>query len=197
MKLFSFGTLIVSVLILSACANMSAVNSGQSRFENGFAIDVNGTWNQFERGVTDDVKTWTRDGLYIDALRFFTGIEDGTELAKFNLQEEGQAKLIYKSDFGERAIVALFDQYYSRDGSVFTTTSIAPALFVGEQGIRFDFELIRKADGVRLTGSGWFAKKETKLYALVFTAPKLGFYEQRISDVVSMSDSATVTTVRN
>jgi hypothetical protein len=70
-------------------------------------------------------------------------------------------------------------------------------LFVGEQGIRFDFELIRKADGVRLTGSGWFAKKQTKLYAVVFTAPKLGFCKRQISDVVSMIDSARVTTLTN
>jgi hypothetical protein len=47
------------------------------------------TYLQFERGVADNVKTWTRDGLYIDALRYFTEIEDGKELAKFNLEEEG------------------------------------------------------------------------------------------------------------
>lgn len=197
MKFISYLVLTSLMIFVSACANLSAVSTGRSTFEGGFTVDVSGTWNQFERGVGDNVKTWTRDGLYIDALRFFPGIGDGKEVAEFNVQQEGQAKLIFKSIMSERAIIGLFEQYFSRDGSVFTTTSIAPAKFIQTDGIRFEFELIRKADGVRLTGTGWFAKTDSKLYAVVFTAPKLGFYQNQIPDVVNMAGTARVLASRN
>jgi hypothetical protein len=155
------------------------VAKGDVTLRDKLTVTVDQPWNQFERGLGDNTPTWTQDGVFVDALRFYPGLKDGELLAPTPAQDKGAKPLAYKSAMQAREVVALFEALHARDGA-FTLTRVSPEAFAGGNGMRFDFTLVRKVDEVTLQGVGWLVMKDGALYAITFTAPKLAFFPRHV-----------------
>jgi hypothetical protein len=164
-------------LALAACASVARLQSGEQAIGDRLLLDFDGAWNQ----VADQV--WTREGLPIDQLRVFAGIRDGEAL-------EGNGP-VFRASLSPAEIPQLFATLLTADGSLFTLRNVEPSAFAGG-GYRFEYSLRRKLDNVELAGIGYAGVKGGALFALLYSAPKLVFFERDKPAVERMARSARI-----
>lgn len=179
-------------LLLSACAQVSTVRTGQVVVGQRLLVDVVKDWNQFEYTLNDGTPTWTQEGIAVDALKFYVGLKDGALIAPTPSEPKGQTPLTYKSGMQAADIVALFERLYARGGSTFTLEKVGQVDFLGGSGYRFEFSSIRRIDDVRLRGVGWFAVRNGELWAITYVAPRLAFYPAGVGDAEAIARSARI-----
>jgi hypothetical protein len=161
--------------LLAGCAQMSHVTTGESVIKDRLMVTVERGWNQFARGLGDNVPTWTQEGVTVDTLRFYVALKDGELIAPTPSE-----------------VVALFEGLYSRGGSTFTLDKVEPGNFLGGPGFRFEFSSIRKSDDVRLRGVAWGAVRNGELWVITYTAPRLAFFPRGVTAAENIARSARV-----
>jgi hypothetical protein len=177
---------------LAGCGQVLKLADGEVLVRERLLVQTGKPWNQFERGVGDGVTTWTREGVTIDALRFFVGLKDGDLLAPTPTQPKGAQPLVFKRSMQAADVVALFESLVVRDGSSFTLERNEPAEFIGQPGFRFEFSSVRKSDDVMLKGLGWGAVRNGELFLITYTAPRLAFFPRGAADAEALARSARV-----
>jgi hypothetical protein len=90
-------------------------------------------------------------------------------------------------------IVAMFEGMLTRDQSTFTLVKLEPVPFAAGKGVRFQYELMRKADNVPLAGLGYAVVDGGQLFALLYNAPRLAFFPRHEKDFERLAQSARVT----
>jgi len=181
-----------AALLLAGCAQVSHVAHGDVTVRERVLVTVDRPWNQFERTRTDDIPTWTQDGITVDAVRFYVGLKDGALLAPTPTRPAGQKPLAFRSAMSPTELVDLFGALVARDGSSFTLKRVEAQLFAGQNGWHFEFESVRKADDVRLQGMGWLAVRNGELFAMTYTAPRLAFFARHLPAVQAIVQSARI-----
>jgi len=184
--------LTVAALALAGCASVSKIEVGEITVKNRLAVTTTTAWNQFERGLGDDTPTWTKEGITIDALQFYVGIKDGGLLAATPSNTKGVAPLIFKAGMQPAEVVALYQGLVTRDGSSFILNRIAPMDFVGVTGFRFEYELTRKIDDVRLQGVAYAGVRNGELFMINYSAPRLRFFATYAPQAETLARSARV-----
>ena len=86
----------------------------------------------------------------------------------------------------------LFRSVLALDGSQFQLTKLEPATFGGGKGFHFEYSLMRKVDGVTLSGMGYATVSKGELFALVYQAPRLTFFSRHKDRVEQIARSARV-----
>jgi hypothetical protein len=87
-------------------------------------------------------------------------------------------------------IVGMFESMLTRDGSTFKLDKLEPWTFGGEKGFRFEFTFTRKIDGVVNSGIGYGTVSKGELFALLYAAPRLGFFPRHKDKVEQIARSA-------
>jgi hypothetical protein len=80
----------------------------------------------------------------------------------------------------------------TRDGSRFTLVKLEPSNFGTGQGFRFEFELVRRINNLRVSGVGYGAVSKGELFSLLYFAPRMTFYPRHIAQVEKISATAQV-----
>lgn len=174
---------------LSGCATYTHVASGEVTVRERMAVVVDRPWNQFDGATRDKIPTWTQEGLTLDTLRFFVGVQDGQVLVA-DTGNKADRPLVFRATMQADDIAGLFGAYYSRGGSSFDLEAMHPASFLGQPGFRFEFSSVRKSDDVRLKGVVWAAVRDRELFAISFTAPRLTFYPRELPQAEKLAASA-------
>jgi hypothetical protein len=187
-ELFVLG---LAVTLLSGCAQVSKVQTGDIPIRDRLIVTVEQPWNSFEKPINGDgTPTWTKDGITVDALKFYVGLKDGELIAPTPTEPKGQTPLAFKSTMPTEGVVELFRTLYSRDGSTFTLEKVTPTRFLGQSGFMFEWSGVRKADEVLLRGVAWGAVNNGQLYAITYTAPRLAFFPRGINAVEKLVATA-------
>lgn len=183
---------LVAALVLAGCAQVTKVASGDTVLRNRLTVTVTTPWNQFERGLGDNTPVWTIDGITVDALQFYVAVKDGELIAPTPSEPKGLTPLAFKAAMQPADIVSLYQGLWTRDGSAFTLEKIEPAEFAGGPGFRFEYQLVRKLDDVRLRGIAWGAVRNGELFLINYAAPRLGFFPRGIGAVEALVKTARV-----
>jgi hypothetical protein len=178
--------LVAAAGLASACANVAKVSTGENLVGDRVMLKLDAAWNQVNAGQRKSV-LWTQDGIPLDALEFWVGIKDGDALAEVTRDKR---PLNFKAGMAPHELVALFEGLYGHDGSTFKLLKLAPADFLGGKGIRFEYEVLRKADDVATLGVAWALVQGNELFAMTFTAPRLGFFARHLPKVEQAAASA-------
>jgi hypothetical protein len=192
MKPFLRAVVLVAAAVLSACAAVSKIDTGEVVVRERLVLRVDTPWNKFERGVADDTPTWTIEGITVDALQFYVGIRDGQPIASTPSGARGTVPLTFRATMLPNEVVALYEGLLTRDGSTFTLEKLEPAEFVGTPGFRFEYSRVRKLDDVRLRGVAWGAVRNGELFVMHYSAPRLGFFPKYVDRVETLARSARV-----
>jgi hypothetical protein len=181
--------IVVVTALVAGCAAMAKVEPGQQIVGDHLVVDLDGPWNKFNRASLAglDVPTWTVEGFTVDRLQFFVGIKDGGPIADRPKGAKEQRPLTFHATMKAHEIVALFEGLYTQDGSTFTLDGIEPVTFVGGPGFKFRYTLIRRADDVKLSGVGYGAVQNGELTAIVYSAPRLGFFPRYQAQIEKMA----------
>ena len=166
------------VVALAACASVAKLQSGEQAIGERLVLTFDGAWNEVGENI------WTREGLPIDELRVFAGIRDGERIG----DEKGP---VFSAGVKPSEIPRLLAADLTADGSVFTLHRLEPNRFAGG-GYRFEYTLRRKLDNVELAGIGYASVKGGTLFALLYSAPKLVFFDRYKPAVEHIAQSARV-----
>ncbi|MCV2357486.1 hypothetical protein LNV08_00695 [Paucibacter sp. TC2R-5] len=178
------------VLVLSGCAAVSKVSTGDALVGDRMALKLDTSWNQFERGLGNDTPTWTVEGVTIDALQFYVGIKDGQPIAKLPDAAKNQKPLNFKSSMQAADVVALYQAMLTRDGSSFELVKLEPAEFLGGKGFRFEYALNRKVDDVPMRGLAYGTVQKGELFVIHYSAPRLVFFPRYQARVETLARGA-------
>jgi hypothetical protein len=178
------------VLVLSGCAAVSKVSTGDALVGDRMALKLDTAWNQFERGLGNDTPTWTVEGVTIDALQFYVGIKDGQPIAKLPDAAKNQKPLNFKSSMQAADVVALYQAMLTRDGSSFELVKLEPAEFLGGKGFRFEYALNRKVDDVPMRGLAYGTVQKGELFVIHYSAPRLVFFPRYQARVETLARGA-------
>lgn len=182
---------LVAVFALSGCAAISKVEQGDQVVAGRMAVKLEGPWNHLENMAGIQVPTWTVEGITVDRLQFFVGIKDGRQLVNLPAGQNKQL-VVFQASMEPHQLVSLFEAMLTADGSTFALERADPAPFLGGQGIRFQYSLIRRIDDVRLSGLGYARIVDGELYAILYQAPRLGFYPRYQAQVERMAQTASL-----
>jgi len=178
--------------LLAGCAAVSKIDTGDAIVRDRLVVHVDTPWNKFERGTADNTPTWTIEGITVDALQFYVGVKDGEVIAPAPAGMKNVEPLTFKASMQPADIVALYQSLLTRDGSSFSMEKLEPSDFIGTQGFRFEYALVRKVDDVRLRGVAWGAVRNGELFLINYSAPRLAFYPQYVGRVEALARSARV-----
>lgn len=187
--------LVVLVLLaLSGCVSVAKIESGDKKMGERMTISIDGAWNHVNAPGMGPAETWTMDGLPIDQLLLYSGLKDGQAIhAAAGGGTDAQRKsFIFRSGMQPDEIAALFEGMLTRDGSRYKLVKLEPVTFGGSKGFRFEFSLTRKIDNVELSGVGYGTVSKGELFAIVYMAPRLGFFPRHAGRVEQMARSARV-----
>ncbi|MDP1692435.1 MAG: hypothetical protein Q8L49_10895 [Burkholderiaceae bacterium] len=178
------------VALLGACAQVTKIGPGEAVIAERIGVPVDSGWNQFggRFGGSNAAALWTSEGLAIDQLNFYVGVKDG-DLIAANPGKE-QRPLAFKATMQPHELVALFEAFYTRDGSSFKLDKLEATEFLGQRGWRANYTVVRKFDDVKLSGSVWATVRGGELFAMTFSAPAVGFYARQIAKVEKAAAAA-------
>ena len=119
-----------ALIALAGCAQMVKVEPGQVTVKEVLRLNTTSAWNRFELQRPLSVapgasEVWTQDGISLDALAFFVGVEEGKTLGS---AIPGSSKKLpqFRSRMTPGEIVELYEQMVTQDGSAFALTRVAP-----------------------------------------------------------------------
>ena len=175
---------------LGGCAQVTKIGPGEATIAERIGVPVDSGWNQLDGrfGGSHAAAIWTTEGLAIDQLNFYVGVKDG-DLIAANPGKE-QRPLAFKATMQPHEVVALFEAFYSRDGSSFKLDKLEATEFLGQRGWRAHYTVVRKLDDVKLSGSAWATVRAGELFAMTFAAPSVGFYARQIGKVEKAAAAA-------
>lgn len=180
----------LSILALIGCASVRKVESGQNKIGEHLTLQLSGPWNHLDLGFNSPAKIWTMEGIAVDELIIYPGLRDGATV--FEDARDKKRNLLFSSRMPTEEIVSMFESMLTRNDSSFKLLKVEPYPFGGKKGFRFDYELIRKIDGVQLRGSGFGAVDKGQLFAMIYHAPRLTFYPRHRERIEEIAGSATI-----
>jgi hypothetical protein len=189
--------LILVAFQLAGCVavpQIDKVESGQQNVGTRLEMTLDGSWNRFQSPQTAPATIWTMEGLPVDELRVYAGIKDGETIDAGAPAVQGVTKIAFRAGMQPDEIVGMFESLYTRGGSTFKLDKLEPWSFGGEKGFRFEFTFTRKVDGVANLGVGYSTVSKGELFALLYFAPRLGFFPRYKDKVEQIARSARLKT---
>ncbi len=173
-------------LALAACSTVAKIEGDQVVNEK-LTVHVSDAWNKVQDPWDGEpYDTWTQEGMPLDHLRFWGGVQPGQPLRSrpvvFSRAPDAKQPRAptFRPGLPPEKLVSLFEELYATAGTV-TITRMEPAMFAGHKGVRFEFSLARRRDDLPMRGVGWVAVRPDptvgeELYAATFVAPRAAFY---------------------
>ena len=185
--------LVLAVFELAGCVvvpKMEKVDPGQQKVGARLEVTLDNTWNNFQSSQIEPASVWTTEGLPVDELRVFAGVKNGEAIDAGAPVVQGAKKIEFRAAMQPDEIVAMFEGMYTKGGSTFKLDKLEPWSFSGEKGFRFEFTFTRKVDGVVNSGLGYAVVSKGELFALLYFAPRLGFFLRNKDKVEQVARSA-------
>lgn len=182
----------VLLLALSGCVSISVtkVETGDRAVGERMTVSLEGAWNYVNAPNMGPGQTWTMEGLPVDQLILYSGLKEGEAVHGTG---SGEKKTFsFRSSMQPDEIVAMFEGMLTRTGASFKLLKLEPVNFGGIKGSRFEFSLTRKLDSVQLSGFGYSSISKGELFAILYMAPRLGFYPRHAPQAEKISRSARV-----
>jgi len=190
MKLF---LALLAAASLAACTSVATkkIESGQTTVGDRLQVTLEGAWNHVSAPGMGPAQTWTMEGLPIDQLLIYSGIKDG-EVIHSQAGGGERKSFSFRGNMQPDELVAMFEGMLTRDGSSFKLAKLEPSSFGGGKGVRFEYAIVRKVDNVPLSGVGFATVSNGELFALLYNAPRLGFFDRHQARVEQIARSAKV-----
>lgn len=182
-----------AALMAAGCAAYSAID-GAKMVPVGDNVSVTPqiAWAQANHPGLDG-KVWTADGVMLDSLMFFMGVEPGKPLIKTAGMSKDDLPRPYKAGMVPDDVMDLLASNFSKLGyQQIKTSNLRPAPFGRAEGFRFDFAYTTK-DGLEMRGLAIFAQRGGKLDLILFAAPGeyyFGHYADTVEKIFASIEAA-------
>jgi hypothetical protein len=148
-------------------------------------------WNRWSSRPSKKGEIWTLDGVSLNELSFFAGIEGGEAIYKErNKKDKPLPKFDPKMALPD--IVQIFEasNRIILETPLFKVDQVEPAKLAGHNAVRFTYEYTVKDEEVRRKGEARAAVIGGKLYLINFAAPAIHYYDAGVDEARAIMDSA-------
>lgn len=183
-------TLLV-VFILSGCIQYSLVPAGEVNIKD-IKVTTGMAWNKSPFKLGPNTTVWTADGESLNQVIFIQGVGNGQTVFKDTNKDVVMPKfsdsiLLHEI---EDLLVTSITNLYSGQITV-EPSNLKPVSFNNKSGIQFDLRYYT-IDGMAIRGKAKAAISEGKLYAIIYTAADLHYYEKYEAEVDALLDTASI-----
>ncbi len=179
------------VFWLAGCVQYTLVKTGAQKVGK-IQLNVAEPWNKSPHKMGPKVTTWTSDGMFLNKLIFVDGVAQGEKLMKETSKDTPLPK--FKSDLLPHEIEDYIkSSLINNAGGQLTieTANLKPSKFGDAMGVEFELSFYN-ADGLAYRGKAMSAIKNQKLYAIIYLATKIHYYEKHEKQVEDMLASAVI-----
>lgn len=192
----------VTVLMLTpnaAQAGYKLVPTGKPAAvaKSGLTVTTDRDWNRLGSRIGRNAESWTLDGLQLNDLTFYGGIENDKTLFR-EVDKMNRPLPRFSSSMLLPDIAQLFEGSYrvAVGTSLISIDSIEPAIFGGSQGFRFTYSFTVQGEEVRRLGEARGAIVGGKLYMMTFEAPVIHYFDRDVTAFRAIADSARIVAVK-
>jgi hypothetical protein len=148
-------------------------------------------WNRLGARIGRRAESWTLDGLTLNDLTFYGGIEHDKPLF-YEVDKKNRPLPRFASTMLPPDIAQLFEASYRvvLGTSLMSIDSIAPARFAGADGVRFTYSVTIQGEEVKRHGEARGAVIGGKLYLMSFEAPAIHYFNRDVDSFRALADSA-------
>jgi len=175
----------VFALLLAGCAT-NLIETKPTPVGDRLVISPQVEWTGLQTNQ-NHLTIWTIDGTRLDALYFFTDIENGEPMATAPGMDKVDLRP-YRSSMLPDDVTELVAYALTKNGAQQVTTSnLKPVPFGNQQGFRFDLAYLTST-GLKMKGTALATQPDGKLDVILFAAPEeyyFGRYEPTVDKVFS------------
>lgn len=169
----------VVAVLLASCAGFANV-TGKRESIGRYSVMASGPWNASKN---IEPTTWTKHGLVIDRVQFYSGVDDGDKLFERRGRDD---EPVYRSTMDAFAVTEMVKSGMQTDGfEQIEINGLAPADFGGREGFSFQLTALTQS-GLRVNGLVHGTNADGKLDMLVFVAPSTHYYEATVPEIDAM-----------
>ncbi|NCP11199.1 MAG: hypothetical protein GW859_04450 [Sphingomonadales bacterium] len=150
-------------------------------------------WNEWSEHQTKYTEVWTLDGLGLNELAFFGGVDAGKTL--FRRRDDKYDPLPkFRADMLLSDIPELFETSARivLRSSAFEIDAVAPAKLSGHDAVRFGYRYTVQDEEIVRRGEGHAAIVGGRLYMITFEAPQIYYFDRDIERVRAIVASARI-----
>ena len=182
----------VLVSLLAGCATVRKVETGVNTVGERLSFNLDGPWNHVDFPGIKPGQVWTMEGIFVDELVIYSGIKNGEKMHAPNPAGGKTKDIVFTNQMNREELAAMFEGVLAKDGSAVNRKRISPSAFGGSPGVMFEFERTRKDDGLKQLGFGYAAIDGGELFALVYVAPEITFFQQHKDRVERVAKTAQI-----
>jgi hypothetical protein len=149
-------------------------------------------WNRSPKNIYDIAKeeNWTQNGPLLDTITFMGGLKDGEAIARQRAKDERQVP-VFRSNMTPQDLVSMVESYYriKAGATIFETTGLAPAKFLGKQAVEFNFTYVG-GDEVKRRGRSLLAVVDSKLYLIALEGTSVHYFDAALPEFQKIVESA-------
>lgn len=186
---------LAAVLSLSACVTYGVVPANQTvTAAKRLIVTPPSAWNKMPRGtdMLPQEENWTKNGLVLDSISFFGGVESGGALTRQRRKADQQVP-VYRTGMTPPELTGMIESYYRVKGGItqFTPTTVEPIAFLGTTGIAMDFDYLT-GDDVRRKGRAVMAEVGGRLFLMTLDGTRSHYFDAAKPDFDAMASGARV-----
>ena len=161
--------------------------------KSGLTVTPGMDWNRLSGRPGRNAESWTLDGLSLNDLTFYGGIENGATLFR-DARKKTDPLPKFSSTMLIPDIAQLFESSYrvSVGTSLMSIDSIEPATFAGKPGFHFTYNFVVQGEEVKRKGEAKGAVIDGKLYLITFEAPTIHYFDADVAAARAVLDSAVM-----
>jgi hypothetical protein len=176
-------------LLLAGCASIARVEHGSFTVGEALEVTSDGRWNRIDPpgSETDADEAWTAEGVTLDMIVFYVGIEDGAPLGR----GAGPQAPVFRAGMLPHDVLELYEANVAQDGAAVRVERLAPARFGGVDGFLFEHTTMPRS-GAALRGRVYGAVVDARLYLMSYSAPEAYFYAKHLPAVEALAATARI-----
>ncbi|SIN94265.1 hypothetical protein SAMN02745824_2380 [Parasphingorhabdus marina DSM 22363] len=195
-----FGAVVAATIALSlpvpveAGWKLIAANQEVKLKKSGMLVTPKQEWNRWTRRPGKKAEAWTLDGLSLNEITFYGGLQTGDTLLK---DRKKKTKPLPK--FDSTMLVPDVVQWFEAtnrivlDTALFEIDAIEPAQFADQPGFRFTYHYVATGNELVRKGEAMGAIVDGELYLINYTAPEIHFFEHNRDDFLNLVNSVRLT----
>jgi hypothetical protein len=171
-------------LLVAGCTQFTLVPPQRVTIKDALSVEPDIAWNKISGSdITgrNRTETWTADGILLNTLTFYAGIEDGKPLFVQTAEQEKKGKLPeFRSSMTSTEIMEFVESTHAKrsTSSLTKTRNLRPEKFAGKDGFRFEMTYVGKDEvdrDVTVIGTVY----NGRLYMIEYQGTHIYHYELR------------------
>jgi len=149
-------------------------------------------WNRLSYRPGKNAELWTLDGDGLNSLTFFGGVPSGVTLFR-DVARKVRPLPPFSSTMLLTDIPTLLENSLriTLSTTLISVSSITPAEFAGNKGIRFAYAFTQ-SDGVCRNGEATATIVKGKLYMITYEAPVIFYFDRNLANYRAVAQSAKI-----